>query len=36
MENILYWQGIAVGMDCGSFIAWLPSATPEAIAGLSK
>jgi hypothetical protein len=36
MENLIYWQGVAVGIDCGSFISWFPSATPKAIAALSK
>jgi hypothetical protein len=35
MENIIYWQGVAVGMDCGVYISWFPSAPPEAIAALS-
>jgi len=32
MENLIYWQGKAVGMDCGSYVSWFPSATPEIIA----
>lgn len=36
MENLIYWQGVAVGMDCGDYVLWFPSVTPEAIAALSK
>ena len=32
MENLIYWKGVAVGMDCGSYISWFPSAPAEAIA----
>lgn len=35
MENLIYWQGIAVGIDCGSYISWFPSASAEAIEALS-
>lgn len=31
LENIIYWKGVAVGMDCGSYISWFPSAPLEAI-----
>lgn len=36
MENIIYWNGQAVGMDCGTHIAWFPSATLEAIEEIMK
>lgn len=36
MENILYWNDQAVGMDCGTHIAWFPSATLEAIEEILK
>jgi len=36
MENLIYWQGAAVGIDCGTHIAWFPSATADAIEELSK
>jgi len=35
MENLIYWQGVAVGIDCGTFIAWFASAPREAIEALS-
>jgi len=35
MENLIYWQGIAVGIDCGSYISWFSSAPGEAIQALS-
>lgn len=31
MENLIYWNGVAVGIDCGSYISWFPSAPREAI-----
>jgi hypothetical protein len=31
MENLIYWQGVAVGIDCGSFISWFPGAPKEAL-----
>lgn len=36
MENLIYWNGIAVGMDCGAYISWFPSAPKEAIDALSQ
>jgi hypothetical protein len=36
MENIIYWNGVAVDMDCGSYVSWFPSAPKEAIQELSK
>jgi hypothetical protein len=36
MENILYWQGRPIGIDCGTHVAWFPSAPLEAIEELSK
>lgn len=35
MENLIYWRGVAVGIDCGGFVSWFPSASPEAIACLA-
>lgn len=37
MENecLIYWKGVAVGIDCGSYVSWFPSAPLEAIEGLS-
>lgn len=26
MENLIYRNGIAIGMDCGRYIAWFSSA----------
>ena len=34
MENLIYWQGVAIGIDCGSYISWFTSATLEAINAL--
>jgi len=34
MENLIYWKGIAVGIESGSQITWFPSAPKEAIAAL--
>ena len=36
MENLIYWQGVAVGMDCGDYISWFSSAPREAIEAMSK
>lgn len=36
MENLIFWRGIAVGMDCGTYISWFPSAPREAIEALSQ
>jgi len=30
-ENLIYWQNVAVGMDCGTYVSWFPSAPREAI-----
>jgi hypothetical protein len=35
MENIIYWHGVAVGIDCGSYISCFPSAPREAIEALA-
>lgn len=35
IENVIYWQGIAVGIDCGDYISWFPSAPKEAISELT-
>jgi len=34
MENLIYWNGVAVGIEFGSLIAWFPSAPKEAIEAL--
>jgi hypothetical protein len=31
MENLIYWQNVAVGIDCGAYVSWFPSAPREAI-----
>lgn len=31
MENLIYWRGIPVGIDCGTYISWFASAPREAI-----
>lgn len=31
MENLIYWNGKAVGIECGPYISWFPSAPREAI-----
>jgi hypothetical protein len=36
MENLIYWQGKAVGIEQGDYIVWFPSAPLEAITALSK
>jgi len=36
LENLIYWKGKAVGMDCGSYIGWFTSAPKEAIEALSN
>lgn len=35
MENLIYWKGVAVGIDCGNYVSWFPSAPREAIEGLA-
>lgn len=35
MENLIYWKGEAVGIDCGNYISWFPSASKEAVTSLS-
>jgi hypothetical protein len=34
MENLIYWNGVAVGIDNGWGIAWFSNATPEIIKAL--
>jgi hypothetical protein len=34
MENLIYWNGLAVGIESGNRIAWFPSAPKEAIAAM--
>jgi hypothetical protein len=36
MENLIYWNGRAVGIDNGNNIAWFSNATAEIIKELSK
>jgi hypothetical protein len=36
MENLIYWQGVAVGIDCGTYVSWFPSAPKEAIDALTQ
>jgi hypothetical protein len=36
MENLIYWNGVAVGIDCGTYVSWFPSAPKEAIESLSQ
>jgi hypothetical protein len=36
MENLIYWRGVAVGIECGNYVSWFPSAPKEAIEALSK
>lgn len=31
MENLIYWHGVAVGIECAGRIEWFPSAPLEAI-----
>jgi hypothetical protein len=31
MDNTIYYQGVAVGIDCGGYIVWFHTATAEAI-----
>jgi len=31
MENLIYWQGVAVGIDCGNYVSWFPGAPREAM-----
>lgn len=26
MENLIYWNNLAVGIDCGYYVSWFPSA----------
>jgi len=35
MENLVYWHGIAVGIEQAGRIIFFPSASKEAIAALS-
>ncbi|GIZ52527.1 hypothetical protein NCCP691_25410 [Noviherbaspirillum aridicola] len=36
MENLIYWQGKAVGREFGDYVTFFPSAPPEAVAALSQ
>lgn len=33
MENLIYWNGKAVGIDCGAYISWFPSGAVSERAG---
>ena len=35
-ENIVYWNGVPVGIESGRYITWFSSAPKEAIEELSK
>lgn len=36
MENLIYWQGVAVGIEgTGNRVTWFANATPKIIAALS-
>ena len=35
MENLIYWKGAAVGIDCGTYASWFVSAPTEAIKAYS-
>lgn len=35
MENLIYWDNVAVGREVAGKIYWFPSVTPEAIKALS-
>jgi len=35
-ENVIYWNGVPVGIDCGSYISWFPSAPKEAVLAILK
>lgn len=36
MENLIYWKGVAIGIDCGIYISWFTSAPLEAIQALTN
>lgn len=36
MENLIYWRGNPVGIDCGDYVSWFPSAPKEAISELTN
>ncbi len=36
MENLIYWQGVAVGIEVQGRIQWFPSAPREAIEALGS
>jgi hypothetical protein len=35
-ENLVYWHGLAVGIEVSGRITWFPSAPREAIEALSR
>jgi hypothetical protein len=36
MENLIYWNNTAIGIDCGTYISWFSNASKEAIEYFSK
>jgi hypothetical protein len=36
MENLIYWNNTAIGIDCGNYISWFANAPREAIEYYSK
>lgn len=36
MENLIYWNNVAVGVDCGPYVSWFTSAPLEAIAAYNR
>jgi hypothetical protein len=36
MENLIYWNNVAIGIERGNYITWFPSAPKEAIKTLSR
>jgi len=36
MENLIYWENTAIGIDCGDYISWFANAPKEAIEYFSK
>lgn len=36
MENLIYWRGVAVGIDCGTYISWFAGAPAAAMAAYGR
>jgi len=34
MENLIYWDGVAIGIESGSRVTWFASAPKEVIAAM--